>query len=712
MPVYEPRQIRNLVLLGHAGSGKTTLAEAMLFACGATSRMGSVPEGNTVSDFDEAEVQRKFSVFTSMLHAERDGYKYNVLDTPGYPDFMGEMLAGLYVADTALLLVSAVEGVQVGTETAWRELERLGKPVVLVLNQLDREHANFERTLEQLRERFGRAVTAVQFPARQGPGFHQIVDVLLMKLLTFEPGRAEPVRVEPIPAELLERAEALHKELVENIAEHDDALLELYFEKGELSLEEMRAGLRHELLERTLFPVFCVAASSAVGVTRLLEFVQHVAPSPLDMPPIVTEQGQPLRPDPSGPPVLYVFKAMIEPKMGEYAFFRVYSGTVQSGMDLVNHQTGVVERLSGLFVMNGRRREEVPRLMAGDLGAVVKLRNTHTGQTLRDRALEVSIPPLPLPEPRITVAIRSRGKGEEEKMAQALHQLHEEDPTLVFRHDHELRQLLLEGQGEMQLIVAQDRLRSRFGLEVELVKPRVPYRETIRKAVRSQYRHKKQTGGAGQFAEVHFLIEPYQEGAPYPADITVREEQLLELKWGGRLMFTNAVVGGAIDAKFMPAILKGIMEIMERGPLAGYPVVDVRVTVHGGLMHPVDSNEAAFKTAARMAFKQGFLEAQPILLEPIYDVEVWVPEAYMGDVIGDLSTRRGKILGMEADGYLQHVRAKVPLAELYKYASALRSLSQGRGIHQARFSHYEPVPRELQEKIIAEAREEMVPEDV
>lgn len=711
MPVYDPQRVRNLVLVGHAGSGKTTLAEAMLFACGAIARMGSVPEGNTTADFDEAEVQRKFSIFTSMLHAERGGYKLNLLDTPGYPDFLGEQLGALRVADTALLVINAVEGLEVGAENVWRELERQQKPVVIVLNQLDKEHARFEQTVSMLRQRLGRAVTAMQFPAQEGPGFRQIVDVLRMKLLVFEPGKPDPVRVEPIPQALAERAEALHRELVENVAEHDDALLERYFEKGELTFEELSAGMRHELLERSLFPVFCTAASSAIGVGPLVEFLQQVAPSPQEVPPPLLEQGRRLVADPSGPVVLYVFKSMIEPKMGEYAFFRVYSGTVEPGMDLVNHQNGAVERLGALYVMNGRRREEVPRLLVGDLGAVVKLKNTRTGHTLRDKTVDWGIPPTPLPEPRITVAIRSRGKGDEEKMAQALHQLHEEDPTLIFRHDHELRQLLLEGQGEMQLIVAQDRLRARFGLEVELVKPRVPYRETIRKSVRTQYRHKKQTGGAGQFAEVHFLIDPYQEGAPYPPDITVREEQLLELKWGGKLLFTNAIVGGAIDAKFMPAILKGIMEIMERGPLAGYPVVDVRVVVHGGLMHPVDSNEAAFKTAARMAFKQGFLEAQPILLEPIYDVEVWTPEAYMGDVIGDLSTRRGKILGMEPDGHLQRVRAKVPLAELYKYASALRSLTQGRGVHRAALSHYEPVPRELQEKLIAEAREEMVLED-
>ncbi|WP_397547183.1 elongation factor G [Rhodothermus marinus] len=701
MKVYEATHIRNVALVGHQGSGKTMLTEAMLYTAGVISRMGSIEEGNTVSDYHPSEKERGMSVFTSLLHVPWQDHKINVLDTPGYPDFVGEVLAALRVADLAIYVMNAVEGVQVGTELAWEYGLKQEIPSMFVVNHLDRAESDFRTLVAQIKERFGRGATVVQIPA--GTGTRTIIDVLHMKQLTYPKGSLKPEENEIDPA-FREEAEELHTALIEDIAENDEGLMELYFEKGTLTEDEMRKGLRAAMIRRQLFPIFVVSATEVIGISRLLSFLVNVAPSPADMPPAKLADGGTLAPDPSGPPVAFIFRTMAEQHVGDFSYFRVYSGTLEQGMDLENAQTGTMERLGPLYAMNGREREAVPRMVAGDLGATVKLRDTHTNNTLRPKGTSFVLPPIEFPEPRYAVAVRPLREGDEDKMMQGLHQLVEEDPSLKIIQDPLLRQIVLAGQGEMHLEIARFRLKNRFGVEVEFVKPKVAYRETIQTSARTSYRHKKQTGGAGQFADISIHIEPLTEPFQPPSDITVRGEVTVETNWGARVHFVDAIVGGVIDMKrFFGAIQKGVLEAMQNGPIAGYPVGDVRVIIYHGGMHPVDSNEAAFKTAARMAFREAFKKAQPVLLEPIDEVEVIVPDAFTGDVMGDLNTRRARIQGIETEGVFQKIKAYVPEAELYRYATTLRSLTQGRGIHRARFSHYEPMPRHVQDKVVAEA---------
>ena len=700
MKVYEAKHIRNVALVGHQGSGKTMLAEAMLFTAGVLSRMGSIEEGNTASDYHPSEKERGMSVFTSLLHVPWQEHKINVLDTPGYLDFAGEVLAALRVADLAIYVMNAVEGVQVGTELAWTYGLQRSIPSMFVLNHIDHAESDFRTLVAQIKERFGRGATVLQIPA--GTGSRANIDVLLMKQLIYPKG-GPPVETEIDPA-FREEAEALHMALIEDIAENDERLMELYFEKGTLTEDEMRLGLRTAVLHRQLFPIFVTSATEQIGIPRLLSFLVNVAPSPADMPPAPLENGGTLKADPSGPPVAFVFRTMAEPHVGDFSYLRVYSGTLEQGMDLENAQTGALERLATLYVMNGHHREGVPRMVAGDLGATVKLRDTHTNNTLRPKGTAFVLPKIHFPEPRYAVAVRPLREGDEDKMMQGMHQLVEEDPSLQIIQDPLLRQIVLAGQGEMHLEIARFRLKNRFGVEIEFVKPKVAYRETIQTSARTAYRHKKQTGGAGQFADISVHVEPLTEPFVPPSDITVRGEVTAETPWGARVHFVDAIVGGVIDMKrFFGAIQKGVLEAMQNGPIAGYPVGDVRVIIYHGGMHPVDSNEAAFRTAARMAFREAFKKAQPVLLEPIDEVEVMVPEAFTGDVMGDLNTRRARIQGIETEGVFQKIRALVPEAELYRYATTLRSLTQGRGIHRARFSHYEPMPRHVQDKVVAEA---------
>jgi len=695
MNVYDVDHIRNIALVGHQGSGKTTLAEAMLYSAGVTKRMGTVEEGNTVSDYHPSERERGMSVFTSFLHAEWKGYKINVLDAPGYLDFVSEVVTALKVADTAVFVLDAAEGVQVGTEQAWRYCEETGTPSMFVLNKLDQEKADFHEAVRQMHDRFGRAATVVQLPG--GRGSRTIIDVLLMKQLRF--GERGEMTAEEIAPEFREEAERLHNELVENIAENDEGLMELYFEKGELSEDEMRKGLRKAIIRRQLFPIFLTVAAENVGVSRLMGFVDNVLPGPSMMPPAHMDSGSASY-DPKADPVAFVFRTMAEPHVGEYSFFRVHSGTLEANMDLENAQTGQAERLSQLFSLNGHDRDPVERLVAGDLGAVVKLKDTATNHTLRRKGAHAVRTPIAFPEPTLRVAIRAARSGEEDRLAQGLHQLHKEDPSLLVEHDPALGQITLAGQGEMHLEVARFRLKDRFGVEVLFERPRIGYRETVQGRARASYRHKKQTGGAGQFADLTLLVESAEGPFQPPDDVKVRDTVTLETGWGSRLEFVDAIVGGVIDMRrFFGAIQKGVAEVSQRGPIAGYPVGDVRIVVVDGGMHPVDSNEAAFKTAARQGFRQAFLEAQPALLEPVLAVEVLVPEEHMGDVIGDLNTRRARIQGMEAEGPFHKVTALVPEAELYRYATALRSLTQGRGVHRAAFSHYDAVPRHLVEEL-------------
>lgn len=705
MKVYDANHIRNAALVGHQGSGKTMLAEAMLYNTGVLSRMGTIEEGNTVSDYHPSEVERQMSVFSSLLHVERDGHKLNILDTPGYPDFSGEVITALKVSDTAVFVLNAMEGVQVGTELAWGYAEKANVPSMFVLNQLDRSETNFRDLVAQIQKRFGRGATVVQLPG--GPGTRSVIDVLLMKQLYFPEGAGAPT-VSDIDPDFMEESERLHNELIEDIAENDESLMELYFDKGTLTESEMRKGLHEAMLHRQLFPIFLTSATENIGVMRLMDFISNVCPSPAEMPSPALEEGDPIKADASADPVAFVYRTMAEHHVGEYSFFRVYSGTLVQGMDLENAQTGSQERLGQLYGINGHEREPINKMVAGDIGALVKLKNTHANDTLRAKGSRVVIKRIVFPNPRYTTAIRTLKQGEEDKMAQGLHALANEDPSLVFTHDPHLNQLLLGGQGELHLAIAKYRLSNRFHVEVEYVKPRISYRETIQSQARSSYRHKKQTGGAGQFADISMLVEPLDGSFSPPSDITVRNVSTFETDWGGSVEFIDAIVGGVIDMRrFSGSIQKGILEAMQQGPVAGYPVGDVRIVVYDGSMHSVDSNDAAFKSAGRMCFRDAFKNAVPVILEPIMDVEILVPEAHTGDVMSDLNTRRARIHGIETEGVLQKIKAYVPEAELYMYSTALRSMTQGRGLHSASFLAYEAMPRHVQEQVQKEA-EEMV----
>lgn len=700
MKVYDADHIRNVALVGHQGSGKTTLAEAMLFDTGVLQRPGTVEEGNTVSDYHSSEKERQMSVFASLLHVEYKGNKLNVIDTPGYPDFVGEVAASLHVVDSALFVINAAEGVQVGTELAWRAAVKESKPSMFVINQLDKDKTDFRDLIDQIQERFGRGATVVQLPA--GPGSRAIIDVLIMKKVTFA-ANGKPTYSE-IDAEFAEEADRLHNELVENIAENEESLMELYFEKGNLTEEEMRTGLREAMIRHQLFPIFLTSATENIGVSRLMEFVGNVCPTPSQMPAAATKDGGTIAPDSNGEPVALIYHTMAEAHVGDYSFFRIYSGTLKPGMDLVNAQTKESERLGQLFAINGHDRDPVDTMYAGDLGALVKLKNTHTNNTLHLKSSDTEMVEIDFPEPRYTTAVVASKEGEEDKLAQGLHQLHEEDPSLHITHDQHLSQLVLGAQGEMQLEIAKYRLKHRFGVDIEFSKPKVAYRETVQKRARAKYRHKKQTGGAGQFADISMIVEPINGDYQPEADIKVRGEHIEETAWGSKVHFIDAIVGGVIDMRrFFGAIQKGVMEACIRGPVAGYPVGDVRVVVHDGSMHAVDSNEAAFKSASRTCFQDAFRQANPVLLEPIHDVEVLVPESYTGDVMGDMNTRRARIQGMEVEGVFQKILAQVPEAELYRYSTSLRSMTQGRGLHRASFNSYESMPRHVQEDVVAEA---------
>lgn len=683
---YSADRLRNVAFVGHGGSGKTTLVESLLFVSGTTTRRGRVEDGNTVSDYHPDEVERKISINGSLLHADWKGTKLNILDTPGYSDFTGDVISSVRVADAVVLLIKSVEGVEVGTELTWSYAQQQGLPVVIVVNKLDNENADPEHAVAMARERFGHDVVRMHLPVNAGLGFDAVVDLLHMRLLTFaKDGTA--VTVGEIPADLKDQAEHLHEELVEKVAETDEALMNKFFEEGTLGEADMESGLRAAFLQRKIFPVLCASASTGAGVAPLMDFFVQAVPSPLDRGPVMahhldTKESVSIVPDPSGPASLFVFRTVSEEHVGELSFFRVYSGSVQAGMDLVNESNGKSERLGQLFVMNGRDRKEIGRLVAGDLGAVVKLKDTHTNNTLSAKGLPITYAPITFPEPVIRMAIRSKAKGDEDRVSTGLHALHEEDPTFVITVDGQLSQTIIAGQGELHLLIVTKRLKQKYGVDVELSEPKIPYKEALRAAVAEvEYKHKKQTGGRGQFGHVWLKLQPLPRGTGF--------------------QFEDAVVGGVVPGRFVPAVEKGVIETMQRGVLAGYEVVDVKVTIFDGSYHSVDSDEHSFKIAGAMAFKKGFVEGKPILLEPIDEVTVTVPEEYMGDVMGDISGRRGKILGMEADGHYQIIRAQVPVAEIHKYSTILRSMTQGRGVYRTKFSHYEEVPREQAEKIIA-----------
>lgn len=701
MKEYSGDNVRNVALVGHGGAGKTSLVEACLFSASAVTRMGRIEEGNTVSDYHPDEIERQISINSSLVFCEWKGLKINILDTPGYTDFTGEVKCSLRVADTAVITLKAVEGIEVGSEIVWKYTKEFNNATIFLINKLDNENADFDAVVTSARERFSHDIVPVQFPAGVGASFESMVDVVRMKLLSFSTDGKGKYTESDIPADLKERAEELREQMIELIAETDETLLNNFFEHGTLTDQEIRNGLRLGVKMRKVFPVLCASASRNIGLSSLLDFLVDFAPTPLETREVIgtvpggshgEQKEVHVKCDVAAPPTMFVFKTVSEPHVGELSFFRVYSGSVSPGMDLVNDSNNKTERLAQLFVMNGRERKEITKLVAGDLGAVVKLKDTHTNNTLSSKALPVLLPPVQFPEAVISMAIVAKAKGDEDKIANGLHSLHEEDPTFKVKVDPEVHQTVISGQGELHLVIITKRLKAKYGVEVDLVEPRIAYRETIKgRANEVEYKHKKQTGGRGQYGHVWIKVEPMVRG--------------------GGFEFEDAIVGGVVPGRFVPAVEKGIREAMETGVIAGYKVVDVKVTLFDGSYHDVDSDEHSFKIAGRMAFKKGFKEARPILLEPIYEVEVTVPEEFMGDVMGDLSSRRGKILGMDSDGSSQAIKANVPLKELHRYSTNLRSMSQGRGMHKQRFDHYEEVPHEVAEKIVAEHAKEKVEEE-
>ncbi len=699
MAEFDTSHVKNIVLLGHAGSGKTTLAECMLYEAGIINRKGSIGEKNTTGDYHELEQERGNSIFSKLLHTKWQGYKINILDTPGYDDFAGEVLSALRVADTGVMLLNAAMGVEVGTDIIWDYTERFKTPMIFAVNKLDDDQADFDRTVAEAKNHFGSKVVVVQYPKQVGAGFHEIIDVLRMTMYKFKDNGGKPEKLS-IPDDEKEKADRLHKELVEAVASNDETLMEKYFEQGELDEDEMKAGMKKAMINHDLFPLFCLSAERNMGSGRLMGFIDNVCPSANEMPPQKTIKGEELPCDANGPACIFIYKTVNEPHVGELSFFKVYSGTIKSGMDLENESTNVTEKINQLFLVEGNKRTPVNELVAGDIGATLKLKNTHVNNTLHIRGRNYELPPIKFPASNMTVAIETLKKGEEEKLSQALHQLREEDPTLIVEVSPELKQTLIHCQGDMHLAVAKWKIEHTHKVDVKFIKPRIPYRETIRKAADANYRHKKQSGGAGQFGEVFLRIEPWHEGMSEPTDITVRVRDSYDLDWGGKLVFYNCIVGGAIDARFLPSILKGVMEKMQNGPLTGSYARDIRVCVYDGKMHPVDSNDISFKIAGLQAFRQAFQQADPQILEPVYHVEVLCPDDLTGAVMGDLQSRRAIVEGIDSEGHFQKVIARVPLVEMDGYSSSLRSITQGRAKFSSRFLEYAAVPFEIQKRLI------------
>ena len=699
MKVYDANSIRNVGFFGHAGSGKTSMAEALLFQGGAINRRGTVEDNNTVSDFSDLEHERGCSIFSKPLYVEYNNFKINIIDTPGYDDYIGELAAAAKVVDNGFIFINAHNGIEVGTENGWHYCEKEQKPVIFCINKLDQDQSDFDKVFEDTRERFGHTVTIFQYPTRSGVGFDSIIDIATMSLYKFHHDSNKFEKL-AIPDSEMAKAEQLRNTLVESVAESDEELMTKYFDEGTLPDEDINKGLKKAILERQMFPVFCASSKGNIGSQLILDFIINVLPSPAESKPPVSLEGNEIACDPNGKNSLFVFKMISEAHLGDMTFFRMFSGKLTPGIDLINEQKSSSERFGQIFVVNGKKREDVPTIMAGDIGATVKLKNTNINDTLHDKGFQVTFKPIEYPKAKVRVAVVPKTKGEEEKVGMGLHNLHIEDPSLVVEHSQELRQIILHAQGELHLGVAKWRLEHRYKVESEFIEPRVPYRETIQKQVKGSYRHKKQSGGAGQFAEVHMMIEPWTEGMPNPAGMSVRGRELIDLDWGGKLEYMNCIVGGVIDQRFMPAILKGVMDKMQNGPLTGSYVRDIRVTIFDGKMHPVDSNEAAFKTAGLMVFKDNFQQASPKILEPIYNVEIKVPEDFVGDVMSDLPSRRGIILGIESEGRYQIIKARMPLAELDKYATGLRSMTQARATYTAEYSEYQTVPPNVQQDLM------------
>lgn len=710
MKTYQANEIKNIALLGNDGAGKTTLTEALLYEAGVIKRRGRITQQNTVSDYFPVEQEYGYSVFSTVFHVEWNNKKLNIIDCPGSDDFVGAALTALNVTDTAVLLLKGGSGVEVGTQNHFRYTEKLGKPVIFLVNQLDDENCDYDAILEQLTSVYGPKVVPIQYPLQTGPGFNSLIDVLLMKKYSWGPDGGEPT-IEDVPADQMEKAHEMHKALVEAAAENDEGLMEKFFESETLTEDEMREGIRKGLAARGMFPVFCVCAGKDMGVRRLMEFLGNVVPFVDEMPRVFNTRGEEVVPSKEGPTSLFFFKTAVEPHIGEVQYFKVMSGKVHEGDDLSNADRGSKERMAQLFVCAGANRIKVEELVAGDIGCTVKLKDVKTGNTLNGKDCENRFNFIKYPNSKYSRAIKAVNEAETEKMMNALQRMREEDPTWRIEQSKELRQIIVHGQGEFHLRTLKWRLENNEKLQVVFSEPKIPYRETITKAARADYRHKKQSGGAGQFGEVHLIVEPYYEGMPAPEvyrfgnqeyRINAKSTEVVDLEWGGKLVFINSVVGGAIDARFMPAILKGVMQRMEQGPLTGCYARDVRVIVYDGKMHPVDSNELSFMLAGRQAFAQAFRDAGPKILEPIYDVEVFVPSDKMGDVMGDLQGRRAMIMGMSSENGYEKIVAKAPQKEMLNYSTALSSITGGRASFIMKFASYELVPGDVQNKLIAE----------
>ena len=709
MKVYQTNEIKNIALLGNDGSGKTTLTESLLYEAGIIKRRGRITQQNTVSDYFPVEQEYGYSVFSTVFHVEWNGKKLNIIDCPGSDDFVGAALTALNVTDTAILLLKGANGVEVGTQNHFRYTEKLGKPVIFLVNQLDDENCDYDRILEQLTAVYGSKVVPIQYPIKTGPDFNALIDVLLMKKYSWGPDGGAPT-IEEVPAEEMDKAMEMHKALVEAAAEHDDTLMEKFFESETLTEDEMREGIRKGLASRGMFPVFCVCAGKDMGVRRLMEFLGNVVPFVDEMPKVFNTRGEEIVPDSNGPTSLFFFKTAMEPHIGEVQYFKVMSGTIHEGTDLTNADRGSKERMAQIFCCAGATRIKVEEMVAGDIGCTVKLKDVKTGNTLNGKDCENRFNFIKYPNAKYSRAIRAVNEHETEKMMNALQKMREEDPTWQIEQSKELKQIIVHGQGEFHLRTLKWRMENNEKIQIVFDEPKVPYRETITKAARADYRHKKQSGGAGQFGEVHLIVEPYYEGMPDPDvyrfgnqeyRINAKSTEVVDLEWGGKLVFINSVVGGAIDARFMPAILKGVMQRMEQGPLTGCYARDVRVIVYDGKMHPVDSNELSFMLAGRQAFAQAFKDAGPKILEPIYDVEVFVPSDKMGDVMSDLQGRRAMIVGMTSENGYEKLTAKAPLKEMSSYSTALSSLTGGRASFIMKFASYELVPSDVQQKLVA-----------